>query len=59
MEVHSTPDEKQLSDSLSLIDERSLVRRLDIRLVPVLIVLYLMAFLDRLVSPAWIIIARH
>lgn len=32
------------------IDERKLVRKIDFRLVPVLCILYLLAFLDRYVS---------
>ena len=52
-------DEKRLYDQdsslkhkeIAVVDERKLLRKIDLRLVPVLCILYLLAFLDRYVRP--------
>lgn len=51
-----SPSAKEMPrvDSPLPINERALVWLVDLRLVPVLIVLYLMAFLDRSVSPKYL-----
>ena len=40
-------DEVLPVQSLSLIDEKALVRRIDYRLLPILFIVYMAAFLDR------------
>jgi hypothetical protein len=41
-------ESSQLSE-YSTVDERALVRKIDLRILPVLVVVYIMAFIDRYV----------
>lgn len=42
-----TSDEHELPSDFSSIDEAAVLRKMDLRLIPMLSVLYLLAFLDR------------
>ena len=42
-----SPEDVDLKSRFPTVDERKLMRKIDLRLVPVLCVLYLLAFLDR------------
>lgn len=51
-DIHDGPENDHSADSKTIIcpehtTARKLMRRVDLRLLPVLVVLYLMAFLDR------------
>lgn len=50
--AHSSPDQSDSvhTSSFRELDERALIKRIDLRLLPILFLVYVTAFLDRYVS---------